>query len=61
LGVRAGAWDHEHCELCGATVGAGGTPEGYVDAADHWLCPACFERYAARQDVSFAVNGRTDG
>ncbi len=55
LGVRAGAWDHEHCELCEAHIGAGGTSEGYVDPGNRWLCPACFERYAACGDVSFAA------
>jgi hypothetical protein len=55
LGVRERAWDHEHCELCRATVGANGVPEGYVNAQDHWLCQSCFERYAARRDVSFAT------
>jgi hypothetical protein len=55
LGVRGGAWDHEHCELCRANIGAGGAPEGYVYADDYWLCLQCFERYAMRRDVSFAA------
>jgi hypothetical protein len=55
LGVREGAWDHEHCELCNAHIGAAGSPEGYVDPADHWLCSACYAKYAAPHDVSFAA------
>jgi hypothetical protein len=55
LGVRAGAWDHEHCELCRAHIGAGGAPEGYVSADDRWLCPTCYARYAATRDVSFVT------
>ena len=55
LGVRGGAWDHEHCELCRANIGAGGVGEGYVYADDYWLCLECFERYAKRRDVSFAA------
>ena len=55
LGVRGGAWDHEHCELCRAKIGAGGAPEGYVNAQDYWLCQGCFDRYAAVGDVSFAA------
>ena len=55
LGVRAGAWDHEHCELCRASIGGGGAAEGYVDPDKYWLCVACYERYAARRDISFAL------
>jgi len=25
-----GGWDHEHCEICLATLGPDGQPEGYV-------------------------------
>ena len=55
LGVREGAWDHEHCELCNAHIGAAGSAEGYVDPDDRWLCPACYAKYAAPHDVSFAA------
>ena len=55
LGVREGAWDHEHCELCNARIGASGDPHGYVDAEDHWLCTDCYRRYAVPRDVSFAA------
>jgi hypothetical protein len=55
LGVRTGAWDHEHCELCRASIGAGEAPEGYVNAQDYWVCQSCFDTYAARRDISFAA------
>lgn len=55
LGVRDGAWDHEHCELCGTHIGVPGDPHGYVDPDAHWLCRACYERYAIPRDISFAV------
>ena len=55
LGVRAGAWDHEHCELCRAHIGGPGDPHGYVDPEEHWLCVACYEQYATTRDVSFVV------
>ncbi|HVG07197.1 MAG TPA: hypothetical protein VNM67_05785 [Thermoanaerobaculia bacterium] len=54
LGIREGAWDHEHCDLCFAHIGASGSPEGYVDAEERWLCVECHDKYAARQDISFA-------
>jgi hypothetical protein len=55
LGVRGGAWNHEHCEICRATIGANGAAEGYANAQDYWLCQSCFDQYAARRDVSFAA------
>ena len=55
LGVRDGAWDHEHCELCNARIGAAGSAEGYVDPDARWLCSACYETYAVSHDVSFAA------
>ena len=55
LGVRGGAWDHEHCELCREHIGGPGDPKGYVDPEDHWLCEACYHRYAVPRDVSFAA------
>ena len=53
LGVRAGGWDHEHCELCRATIGAGGAAEGRVTPHDLWLCEPCFHRYAEPRDLGF--------
>jgi hypothetical protein len=55
LGIRDGAWDHEHCELCRGQIGRCAAPAGYVDSDDRWLCVSCFERYAAVGDVSFAA------
>ncbi|MEP6622383.1 MAG: hypothetical protein ABJE47_23875 [bacterium] len=56
LGVRKGAWDHEHCELCNASIGAGGTADGFVNPDDYWLCVDCHERYAVPHDLSFALD-----
>ena len=30
-GVEPGGWDHEHCEICRAVIGARGSPVRYVD------------------------------
>jgi len=51
--VVRGGWDHEHCELCRANIGAGGAPAGYVDAEERWLCEACYRLYAKPRDLSF--------
>jgi len=36
-------------------IGGPGNPDGYVDPDDHWLCQACYERYAVSRDLSFAA------
>ncbi len=53
LGVRDGGWDHEHCALCGAHIGAAGEPHGFVDPGEHWLCDACYHTYALPRDLGF--------
>jgi hypothetical protein len=55
-GVREHGWDHEHCEICSATIGIGGESSGYVDSEDRWLCPRCHERWAERRDLGFLVS-----
>lgn len=53
LGVRAGGWDHEHCDLCNAHIDAESGPEGYVNPGNRWLCVLCFHRYAEPRDLAF--------
>jgi hypothetical protein len=55
LGVRAGSWDHEHCELCRRSIRAGSESHGYVTPSDRWICEPCYERYAAGKDLSFIL------
>jgi hypothetical protein len=55
LGIRDGEWDHEHCELCGETIGEADVTPAYVDPDDHWLCAKCYDRYGLTRDVSFAA------
>jgi len=55
LGVKEGAWDHEHCELCHARIGPEDVPDGWVDPDDRWLCLDCHALYAIQHDVSFAA------
>ena len=54
LGVRQGAWDHEHCALCHARID-GEHPQGYVDPKENWLCLSCYDRYAVPRDLSFVT------
>lgn len=55
LGVREGAWDHEHCELCRARIGIGGAVAGFVAPAGLWLCGDCHARFAEPRDLSFLI------
>jgi len=54
LGIREAGWDHEHCDICYARIHRD-APQGYVDPDDHWLCPACHDRYAVGRDLSFVI------
>lgn len=51
--VTAGGWDHEHCELCGASIDVG--DYGFVDADEHWVCESCYAKYVATHDLSFML------
>jgi len=51
--VETEGWDHEHCEICEATIGSGGSPIGFVDPDDHWLCPECHEKWAVPRSLEF--------
>lgn len=51
--IRAAAWDHEHCEVCHASIGPRHQPEGYMDNQGYWVCCKCFKEYVATHDLSF--------
>ena len=55
LGIREAAWDHEHCELCGARIGGSASSHAFVDPEHHWLCTTCYDRYAVGRDLSFLI------
>ncbi len=55
LGVRPGDWNHASCELCPEQLEASRASEGFVDDDGRWICAHCFEKYARRNDISFAV------
>jgi hypothetical protein len=59
LGVRSGDWNRASCELCPEQLEASRASEGFVDDDGRWICAHCFEKYARRNDISFAV--RDDG
>lgn len=46
-------WDHEHCEICLATLGPDGQPEGYVSEGATWVCEHCYAAYVQRRSLEF--------
>jgi hypothetical protein len=55
LGVHAGDWNDAQCELCPEHLAAEKSSEGYVNSDGCWICAHCFERFASRHDLSFAL------
>jgi hypothetical protein len=49
--ILAEGWDHEHCELCRASIHVGGY--GFSDLREHWVCEACHAKYVVTHDLSF--------
>ena len=55
LGVRSGDWNRACCELCPEQLEAARSSEGFVDDEGRWICAHCFEKFAKRNDISFAL------
>ena len=52
-GTITSGWDHEHCEICMATIGNCGESTGYRNQRDEWVCRECYLNYIQKQDLSF--------
>ncbi len=50
--IRDG-WDHEHCEICGETIGRGDQDAGFVTQVDNWVCEQCYENYVKPKSLRF--------
>jgi len=53
--IEKNGWNHEHCEICNGRIGAKGSPIGYQDEDQHWLCPACYRKWAEPRSLGFLV------
>jgi hypothetical protein len=51
--VERDGWDHEECRICDGHIGRGGSPDGYVNQKDEWLCQECYEKYGRTKDLGF--------
>jgi hypothetical protein len=46
-------WDHEHCAICGETLGLGGQPEAYVSGQRIWVCGGCYTHFVEHGSLDF--------
>jgi hypothetical protein len=51
--ILAGGWDHEHCEICYATIGTGGQAMGWANSGGRWVCEKCYVAYVATRSLAF--------
>ncbi|MBI1374702.1 MAG: hypothetical protein GC159_18440 [Phycisphaera sp.] len=50
----ADAWDHDHCEVCYATISNKSCDNAIQDAYTDgraWICPSCYERMIANSPL----------
>ncbi len=48
-----GGWDHEHCLICGETIGNCGQIQGYVNQKYQWVCQTCYQCYVVPKCLDF--------
>jgi hypothetical protein len=53
--IEKDGWDHEECRIFSAHIGRGGSPQGYVNQNNWWLCRNCYERYGRDSDLGFIL------
>jgi hypothetical protein len=51
--ILAGAWDHEHCEVCYQKIGTGGQAAGWANSEKKWVCESCYVAYVAARSLEF--------
>ncbi|MCI0741531.1 MAG: hypothetical protein L0Y72_21055 [Gemmataceae bacterium] len=56
--VVQGGWDHEHCEICWATISPVDDPIGMFSEPDQWVCCNCYQRFIVPQSLGFIVDGQ---
>ena len=54
--IIEGGWDHEHCEICWATISPAGEPIGMFAEPDHWVCCNCYHRFIVPRSLDFIVD-----
>ena len=51
--IVEGAWDHEHCELCRATISLHEQRVGWRSRYEEWVCEACYETFVRMGSLDF--------
>jgi len=54
--VRKGGWDHEHCEICVATISEDMNLFVYVSNDGKWVCDKCYQIYVQPIKLGFITN-----
>jgi hypothetical protein len=49
-------WDHEHCKICWAKIGVGGSPVGVRSRDDDWVCEDCHTRFVVPRSLGFVIH-----
>lgn len=55
--IVKGAWDHEHCDICWATISPRTDPIGMFSEPDHWVCRECYAKYVVPRSLDFMGEG----
>jgi hypothetical protein len=53
-----GGWDHEHCEICWATISLVDDSIAMFSEPDHWVCCSCYQQFIVPQSLGFIVDGQ---
>jgi hypothetical protein len=54
--VRKGGWNHEHCEICEATISEKIKIFGYMSNDGKWVCEKCYQIYVNPRKLGFITN-----
>ena len=54
--VQEGGWNHEHCEICEATISEYVNIFGYVSNDGKWVCEKCYQIFIKPINISFINN-----
>lgn len=58
--IVKGGWDHEHCNICWATIDEFRNQYAYIDQEKHWLCEDCYNNYYVPQSLHFITIPKYD-
>lgn len=48
-------WDHDHCEICWATISQATSDRGYLTSDHRWVCTVCYDAYVVNRSLEFVT------